>query len=167
MNTFKKGLLAGLMITLAGVILTGLGGCSQPEPEETDPYTVKITIPGTASCQTPLNALADGFNDANPGYQVIIPEGIGSDEGIRAVRENEAIMCRVDRTVKDSEAEYKLTYLEFAKEIDTGDDTKVPTYGFVYKRKTMNEENEKFLTFVFSPLGKAILCNYDLSPITR
>jgi phosphate transport system substrate-binding protein len=95
------------------VMILFFSGCvSNQSVEET-----QLEIPGTGACQTILRQLADAFNESNPGYEVLIPESIGSSGGIRSTGEDESIIGRVARQIKDDEKDYGLSYLPFAIDV--------------------------------------------------
>lgn len=76
----------------------------------------QLVIPGTGACQEILRELATAFNTENPNYEVTIPDSVGSGGGIESVGNDENILGRVARVVKESEEGYGLTYLAFAKD---------------------------------------------------
>ena len=76
----------------------------------------QLVIPGTGACEDILRTLAAAFNESNPGYEVIIPPSTGSFGGIRSTGNDESIMGRVARSIKEGEAGYGLSYLIFAKD---------------------------------------------------
>ncbi len=73
-----------------------------------------LVIPGTGSCENPLNYLAAVFNQKNPGTEVIIPPSIGPRSGINSVISNKNLITRVDRPLRGDEAKHGLQYLVFA-----------------------------------------------------
>ena len=95
------------------VILIFFSGCTTTQEKE----TYKLTIPGTGACEVLLKELAKAFNDSNPGYEVIIPESTGSGGGISSTGQDDNVMGRVARKIKEEEKSYGLTYLVFAKDI--------------------------------------------------
>jgi phosphate transport system substrate-binding protein len=107
-NLMKELFVLGLCVLL----VMGLAGCvSQEEAAK------ELSVPGTGACEGILNEVATAFNSANPGYVVVIPESTGSSGGIRSVGEDEAVLGRVAKAIKDEEYGYGLTYTEFARDM--------------------------------------------------
>lgn len=106
---------------LAGVILATMVGCasrtSPPVPMATAvPFEV-VTLPGTGDSQDLLRALAQSYTTQYPERQVMVPESIGSDGGIRVVGTGESPIGRVARQPNaEEQAKYgAFRYLEFAR----------------------------------------------------
>lgn len=74
-----------------------------------------LVIPGTGSSQALLRALAVGFNEANPGNSVSIPDSIGSTGGIRALISGQAVLVRTARPLRDEEEASGVKVLPFAR----------------------------------------------------
>jgi len=75
-----------------------------------------LVIPGTGSCENPLNYLAAVFIQKNPGNEVIIPPSIGPKSGINFVISNKNMIARVDRPLREDEAKHGIQYLAFAQD---------------------------------------------------
>jgi phosphate transport system substrate-binding protein len=88
-----------------------------------------ITIVGTGSGTSILKAIGDAYSEANPGISVDVPKSIGSGGGIKAVGNDEYVIGRVARKVKDKEAHYGLSYIPYAK---------IPIVFFVNKSAGVN-----------------------------
>lgn len=73
-----------------------------------------ITIVGTGSGASILKSVGDAYTVANPAITVEVPKSIGSGGGIKAVGNNEYVLGRVARKIKDKEAPYGLSYLPYA-----------------------------------------------------
>ena len=95
-------------VFVCAVMLTLLTGFSPVAAEE-------ITIVGTGSGMSLLQAVGEAFSRANPGVKVVVPESIGSSGGIKSVGADKYKIGRVAREIKDTEKHYELTYLPFAK----------------------------------------------------
>jgi phosphate transport system substrate-binding protein len=75
-----------------------------------------LEVVGTGACEEVLKKFAEAFNRTNTGYQVVIPPSIGSGGGIKAVGNDEYVLGRVARPLKEEEAHFGLSYLVFAKD---------------------------------------------------
>jgi len=75
-----------------------------------------LTVPGTGACEGIVTELANAFCAANTGYQVLVPPSVGSGGGIKRAGTGESVMSRIARPIKESEAHYGLSYMEFAKD---------------------------------------------------
>lgn len=75
----------------------------------------EITIVGTGAGTAILKAVGEAFEQLNPGVSIVVPESIGSGGGIKAVGKDEYVIGRVARGIKESEQEYGLTMVPFAK----------------------------------------------------
>jgi len=84
----------------------------------------EISIVGTGDGVIVLGAIANAFNQKNPGVTVVVPKSIGSGGGIKSVGKDKNVIGRVARGIKDKEKRYGLRYVPFAK---------VPTVFFVNK----------------------------------
>lgn len=99
----------GLMAALLLSILPFLN----PQPVNAE----VLEIPGTGACQVLLRGVARAFNAKYPDHQVVVPSSIGSSGGIRAVRDDRAILARVAQPLKGKEKTYGLRYLVFAQDM--------------------------------------------------
>lgn len=83
----------------------------QPQPFEV------VTLPGTGDSQDLLRELAHSYTAQYPERQVMVPNSIGSDGGIKVVGTGESPIGRVARLPNAEEkAHYgKFQYLEFAR----------------------------------------------------
>ncbi len=90
------------------LILIGILGISLVVSAE------ELTIVGTGSGTIVLQTLADAFMQQYPDISVSIPPSIGSGGAIKAVGRDENVLGRVARPLKESEAPYGLTYVEYA-----------------------------------------------------
>jgi len=106
----------------AGVILTAMVGCASrttpPEPSVAPdvPFEV-VSLPGTGDSQDLLRALAQSYTTQYPERQVVIPDSISSEGGIRVVGTGESPVGRVARLPTAEElAKYgDFHYVEFAR----------------------------------------------------
>jgi len=80
-------------------------------------YAEQLVIPGTGANEIILQDLAAAFNAENPGHEVLIPSSVGSGGGIRLVGRGENIIGRVARPLRNTEIQYGLEYLVFAKDM--------------------------------------------------
>jgi phosphate transport system substrate-binding protein len=99
-----------------GIIWAALAGCAHmasPPPASFD----VVTLPGTGDSQDVLRKLAQGYTAQYPSRQVVVPDSIGSDGGVRVVGTGESPIGRVARRPNTEEiATYgELTYVEFAR----------------------------------------------------
>ena len=101
MNNFKS--------TIILTILCLIGVVSGVSAEE-------ITIVGTGSGTTILEAVGNAFSHQNPGITISVPPSIGSGGGIKAVGRDENLLGRVAREIQEKEEPYGLTYVAYAKE---------------------------------------------------
>ncbi len=85
-----------------------IGGVSAVLAEE-------ITIIGTGSGTTILEAIGEAFSQQNSEITINVPESIGSGGGIRTVGRDKYILGRVAREIKEKEKPYGLTYVPYAK----------------------------------------------------
>ncbi|MFZ5450989.1 MAG: substrate-binding domain-containing protein [Thermodesulfobacteriota bacterium] len=76
-----------------------------------------LEIPGTGACQVLLRGVAQTFNAKYPDHQVLVPNSVGSRGGIRAVRDDRAILARVAQPLRGEEKTYGLRYLVFAQDM--------------------------------------------------
>lgn len=90
-----------------------LVGCFS-QKENTD--SVDLIIPGTGACQELLRDLAIAFNATEQEFKVVIPDTIGSGGGIKLVQNNEAVLARVARPLRDAETKSGLRYFPFARD---------------------------------------------------
>lgn len=99
------GLLAALLLSILSFL--------SPQPVDAD----VLEIPGTGACQVLLQGVAQAFNAKYPDHQVLVPNSVGSSGGIRAVRDDRAILARVAQPLKGKEKTYGLSYLVFAQDM--------------------------------------------------
>ena len=111
----KKPLSIGFVLMLL-LCITFLCICGCMD-NKVDSENNQLVIPGTGACEDILKTLAAAFNESNPNNEVIIPSSTGSSGGIRSTGNDESLMGRVARGIKESEAEYELSYLAFAKDM--------------------------------------------------
>lgn len=74
-----------------------------------------ISIVGTGSGMSVLKAIGDAFSEVNPGITIVVPKSIGSGGGIKAVGNDENVIGRVARPIKDKEKHYGLSYVPVTK----------------------------------------------------
>lgn len=74
-----------------------------------------VTIVGTGSGASILEAVGNSFSQKVPDVTVIVPKSIGSGGGIKAVGTDQELIGRVARTIKEKEKHYGLTYVPIAK----------------------------------------------------
>lgn len=75
----------------------------------------EITIVGTGSGPLILKEIGKAFRQQNPDITINVPRSIGSGGGIKAVGNDEYLIGRVARGIKDNEKHYNLTYLPIAR----------------------------------------------------
>jgi phosphate transport system substrate-binding protein len=75
-----------------------------------------LEVVGTGACEEVLKKFAEAFNKTNTVCEVVIPPSIGSGGGIKAVGNDEYVLGRVARPLKEKEADLGLSYLVFAKD---------------------------------------------------
>lgn len=78
-------------------------------------FAEEITIVGTGSGASVLEAVTAAFTTSNPEVSIRIPASIGSGGGIKAVGTDQAVIARVAREIRDKEKPYGLTYIPFAR----------------------------------------------------
>ena len=100
-----RGLALGLALSLCS-LLTQTGSVSA-EPG--------LKVVGTGDGLEMLREIGAGFTAGHPDIPLDIPPSIGSGGGIAAVGSGSERMGRVARPLTDSEVEYGLVYLPFAK----------------------------------------------------
>lgn len=100
--------LVALLALAALAAVTAVAHASSLEP---------ATLPGTGDSQDLLRALARGYAVQYPDRQVIVPNSIGSDGGIRVVGTGESPIGRVARLPNAEEVRTygAFTYVEFAR----------------------------------------------------
>jgi phosphate transport system substrate-binding protein len=76
-----------------------------------------LEIPGTGACQVLLRAIAQAFAAKYPGQQVLIPASVGTAGGIRAVRQDQALLARVAQSRQGDQTSEGLKYLIFAQDM--------------------------------------------------
>ncbi len=74
-----------------------------------------VSIVGTGAGMNVLKEIAVDFMKLTPNVQIVVPASIGSGGGVTAVGKDQEKIGRVSRKLKDSEAQYNLTYVEIAK----------------------------------------------------
>ena len=70
----------------------------------------KVSLCGTGDSQELLRTLGSAFEKATPGVSIVVPDGVGSDGGIKAAAAGECDFGRVARPLKAQEKKLKLTY---------------------------------------------------------
>ncbi|MGE0083463.1 MAG: substrate-binding domain-containing protein [Desulfococcaceae bacterium] len=75
----------------------------------------EITIVGTGSGMALLQTVGNEFAKTHPDVKIIVPESIGSSGGIKAVGTDQALVGRIGRKLKDTEAHYGLSYIPFVR----------------------------------------------------
>ena len=74
----------------------------------------ELTIVGTGSGPPILKAIGEAFTERNPDIRIVVPRSIGSGGGIKAVGNDEYLVARVAREIKESERHYGLSYTPIA-----------------------------------------------------
>lgn len=101
---------------LASGLMLSLLGCAQMAPQQQAELQT-ITLPGTGDSTDILRELAQSYSAKYPERQVIIPDSISTDGGIRVVGEGKFDVARIARLPNAEEiakwGNYK--YVEFAK----------------------------------------------------
>jgi phosphate transport system substrate-binding protein len=100
---------------MAGVLLLITAGCAHQISTPT--HFEPVTLPGTGDSQDLLRAVAQDYTAKFPERQVIVPDSIGSDGGIKAVGIGEAPIGRVARYPSSNEVDTygEFKYTEFAR----------------------------------------------------
>jgi len=75
----------------------------------------EITIVGTGSGPPILKAIGAAFTKQNPEVRIVVPHSIGSGGGIKAVGNDEYLLARVARGIKEKEKQYNLSYTPIAR----------------------------------------------------
>jgi phosphate transport system substrate-binding protein len=75
----------------------------------------EIAIVGTGAGASVLEKVTQAFMAKNPGVFLTVPPSIGSGGGVKAVGNDENVIGRLSRPLKDTEKGYGLTYLGYAK----------------------------------------------------
>jgi len=75
----------------------------------------EIVIVGTGSGMALLRTVGNEFSKTHPDVKITVPESIGSSGGIKAVGTDQAVVGRVGRKLKDTEAHYGLAYIPFVR----------------------------------------------------
>lgn len=99
------GLMAGLLLSL--------GPLFSPFPVQAE----VLEIPGTGACEVLLQAVAQAFTAKYPGHQVLIPPSTGTAGGIRAVKQDRAVLGRVAQPSQGDQTTEGLRYLVFAQDM--------------------------------------------------
>jgi phosphate transport system substrate-binding protein len=107
-KTVMKGGTTFFIGLAAAVVLCGGIGDAGAEP---------LAVPGTGACETVLTKLAAAFNAHHPEHPVSVPPSSGSTGGIRSVIAGEAVLARVARPLRESEAAAGLKYKPFARDL--------------------------------------------------
>ena len=100
---------------MVGLVLLIALGCAH---QTTQPMrTETVTLPGTGDSQDLLRAVAQRYTSQFPERQVVVPDSIGSDGGIKVVGTGEAPIGRVARhpLPKEVAAYGEFKYTEFAR----------------------------------------------------
>lgn len=79
------------------------------------PAAEQMVIVGTGSGVPLLEAVGKAFTQQYPGIVIALPESIGSGGGIKAVGNDEYLLGRVAREIKDQEKRYGLEITALAK----------------------------------------------------
>ena len=75
-----------------------------------------LEVVGTGACEVALKKFAEVYNKTNTGGEVVVPKSIGSGGGVKAVGNDEYVLGRVARSLKEKEAHFGLSYLAFAND---------------------------------------------------
>jgi phosphate transport system substrate-binding protein len=75
----------------------------------------ELVIVGTGSGVPVLGAIGKAFSERQSDVRIIVPESIGSGGGIKAVGNDEFILGRVARDIKDNEKRYGLVQTPIAR----------------------------------------------------
>jgi phosphate transport system substrate-binding protein len=102
-----------LVLGISFAAMTGYAQMASLPPAQFD----VVTLPGTGDSQDVLRDLARGYTAQYPDRQVVVPDSIGSDGGVRVVGTGEAPIGRVARRPNSEEiAQYgEFMYVEFAR----------------------------------------------------
>ncbi len=75
----------------------------------------ELVIVGTGSGPPILKAIGEAFNQENPDIKIVVPRSIGSGGGIKEVGNDDYLLGRVARKIKDSEKHFGLSYTPVAR----------------------------------------------------
>lgn len=100
----------------------------------------EIAIPGTGDGVAVLEAIGNAFTEKE-GVAVRVPKSIGSGGAIKVVGNDQAIVGRVARGIKDKEKHYGLEYKAIFE---------VPTVIFVNKNVTVDNLTDRQVVDIFS-----------------
>jgi phosphate transport system substrate-binding protein len=107
-----KNAIRGIVVATA---VATLAACAHVAPQ---PETFEVvTLPGTGDSTDLLRELARSYTAQYPARQVVVPNSIGSDGGVRVVGTGESPIGRVARLPQPAEREKygEFSYLEFAR----------------------------------------------------
>ncbi|MEW6657624.1 MAG: substrate-binding domain-containing protein [Thermodesulfobacteriota bacterium] len=76
-----------------------------------------LEIPGTGACEVLLRAVARAFTAKYPDHQVLLPPSVGTSGGIRAVRQDQAVLARVAQSQQGDQTTQGLQYRVFAQDM--------------------------------------------------
>ena len=100
----------------------------------------EVAIPGTGDGVAVLEAIGKAFT-AREGTPVRVPKSIGSGGAVKVVGNDQAILGRVARGIKDKEKHFGLDYTPIFE---------VPTVIFVNKNVTVDNVTEEQVIDIFS-----------------
>lgn len=104
-----------IYVLIMGVVFVTIAGCAQisPQPEKFE----IVTIPGSGDSQDLLRELARSYRAQYPDRDVVIPDSVSTDGGIKAVGTAASLIARVARLPNSKErAQYgEFKYLQFAR----------------------------------------------------
>lgn len=93
-------------LVLCALVLLSMAGIASAQE--------KVSLCGTGDSQELLRTLGTAFEKSNPGVQIVVPDSVGSDGGIKAAAAGECDFGRVARPLKDAEKALNLTFKVFA-----------------------------------------------------
>ncbi len=84
-----------IYVLIMGVVFVTIAGCAQisPQPEKFE----IVTIPGSGDSQDLLRELARSYRAQYPDRDVVIPDSVSTDGGIKAVGTAASLIARVAR----------------------------------------------------------------------
>jgi phosphate transport system substrate-binding protein len=101
---------------LATLALGFVAGCSKPTPAATPaPVEVVLTVSGSGTTTSILNAVTEAFETDVPGYSLNVLPGTGTGGGVEGIVQGKLDVAAMARPPKDAEAEQGVEYVEFGQ----------------------------------------------------
>lgn len=94
-----------MLVLFVAALLSTVGAAAAQE---------KVLVCGTGDSQELLRTLGAAFAKAHPGHEIVVPDSVGSDGGVKAAAAGECDLGRIARPLKDEEKGLNLSYKVFA-----------------------------------------------------